>query len=94
MVEAVLTHASLQACMLLLYMKLHKKPQNHCPHLLVDLCAVVEAVLTSASHTPLQAGRVPRAHARHLAQTTMGLAGQAGHTPTGHHALGTATLQT
>jgi hypothetical protein len=62
-------------------------------HLLVDLCAMVEAVLTSARHAPLQAGRVPRSHARHLAQTTMSLAGQAGHTPAGHHTLGTATLQ-
>lgn len=63
-----------------------------CPHLLVDLSAVVEAVLTSAGHAPLQASRVPCADAGHLAQTPMGLAGQAGDAPASDHTLSPATL--
>lgn len=63
-------------------------PPSHPPtHLLVHLRAVVEAHGTRAGHGPAHAGRVPRADAGHLAQTAMGLAGQAGHAPAGHHAL-------
>lgn len=56
------------------------------------LGTVVVPVLTGASDREAHAGRVPRADARHLAETAVGLAGQAGHTPTGDDALGTVTL--
>lgn len=42
--------------------------------LLVDLCAVVVTLLTSAGHGEGHAGRMPGADAGHLAQTTMGFA--------------------
>mmetsp|Transcript_6025 Transcript_6025/g.14343 ORF Transcript_6025/g.14343 Transcript_6025/m.14343 type:complete len:373 (-) Transcript_6025:12-1130(-) len=56
-------------------------------HLLVVLRAVVVAVLTSARHGPLHLRRVPRADARHLAQTAVGLAREARHAPARDHAL-------
>ncbi|GIL83822.1 hypothetical protein Vretifemale_12554, partial [Volvox reticuliferus] len=61
-------------------------------YLLVDLGAVVEALLTGAGDSPLDTGRVPCANASHLAQATMGLARQARHTPALHHTLDTVTL--
>ena len=54
---------------------------------------MVVSVLTGAGHREADAGRVPRADARNLAQTPVGLAGQAGHTPTGDDALGSVTLR-
>lgn len=49
-------------------------------------------MLTGAGDREADAGRVPRTDARHLAEPPVGLAGQAGDTPTGDHALGTVTL--
>lgn len=40
--------------------------------LLVDLCAVVVALLTSTGHREGHAGRMPGTDAGHLTQTTMG----------------------
>jgi len=37
-----------------------------CAHLLVDLCTVVETLLTSAGHSPAHTGRVPSTNAGHL----------------------------
>mmetsp|Transcript_15710 Transcript_15710/g.38130 ORF Transcript_15710/g.38130 Transcript_15710/m.38130 type:complete len:293 (+) Transcript_15710:1847-2725(+) len=46
-------------------------------------------VLTGAGNGPAHAGRMPRADARHLAETAMCLAGQLGDTPTSNDALKT-----
>lgn len=56
------------------------------------LGTVVVAVLTGAGDREADTGRVPRADARHLAEPPVGLARQAGHTPTGDDALGTVAL--
>lgn len=53
---------------------------------------MVVSVLTSAGHREADAGRVPRADASHLAETTVGLARKTCNTPTGDDALGTVTL--
>lgn len=50
-------------------------------------------VLTGARHREADAGRVPRSDARNLAETTVGLARQASHAPTGDDTLGTVTLR-
>merc|ERR1711865_108769 len=60
--------------------------------LLVDLSTVMVTILTSTGHGVGHLGRMPGANASHLAQTTMGLARQASHAPTGGHTLGTPTL--
>ena len=49
-------------------------------------------MLTGAGHGEADAGRVPRADARDLAESPVGLTGQTGDTPTGDDALGTVTL--
>lgn len=49
-------------------------------------------MLTGTGHREADAGRVPRADASHLAETTVGLARQAGNAPTGDDTLGTVTL--
>merc|ERR1719192_917806 len=60
--------------------------------LLVDLRAVVVAVLTDAGHRVAHAGRMPRADASDLSETSVGLARQPCHAPTRDDALHTATL--
>ena len=77
-----------------------RTPPTHPPtHLLPDaqdalvlLRAVEVTILTGTGDRDVHAGRVPRTNARNLAQTTVGLAGQAAHTPTGNHTLHTVTL--
>lgn len=54
---------------------------------------MVVTVLTGAGDGEAHAGRVPRADASNLAQTTVGLTGQTGHAPTGDHTLGTVSLR-
>ncbi len=46
------------------------------PHLLVDLSAVVVALLTGTSHRESHTGRMPGSNTGHLTQTTMGLTRQ------------------
>merc|ERR1719517_426432 len=60
--------------------------------LLVDLCAVVVSVLTSTRDLELHASRMPRSDTGDLAETTMGLARETGHTPTRHDTVDTTTL--
>lgn len=49
-------------------------------------------MLTSAGDGEAHTGRVPRADASNLAQTTVGLPGKTGHAPTRDNALGTVSL--
>jgi len=60
--------------------------------LLVDLGTVMVTVLTSARDLELDAGRMPGTDTGDLAETTMGLTGQAGDTPTGDDTVDTATF--
>ena len=60
---------------------------------LIFLSAVVVAVLTSAGDGELHAGRVPRADARDLAQTSVRLARQASHAPPRDDALVSVTFR-
>ena len=49
-------------------------------------------MLTGAGDGEAHAGRVPRADASNLAQTTVGLPRKTGHAPTSDNALGTVSL--
>lgn len=53
---------------------------------------MVVSVLTGAGHREAHAGRVPRADARNLAETTVGLTRQTGDAPTGDDTLRSVTL--
>merc|ERR1711879_109272 len=53
----------------------------HSVPMLVDLGSVMVASLTRARHLELDSRRMPGADARHLAEASVGLAHQAGHTP-------------
>ena len=64
----------------------------HAVDLLVHLRAVVVAVLPAPRHGARDAGGVPGADARHLAEAAVGLAGQAGDAPARHHALAAVAL--
>jgi hypothetical protein len=64
----------------------------HLVDLLVQHGTVMVTVLTSACNGEADALRVPCANAGDLAQTTVGLAGQAGNTPTVDNTLETMTL--
>merc|ERR1719335_2170055 len=61
--------------------------------LLVDLRTVVVAELTGARGLELHALRVPRANARDLPETTMGLACETSHTPARDDTFPPATLR-
>jgi len=61
-------------------------------HTLVDLGTVMVTLLTSASHSELNAGRMPRTNTGDLAETTVSLAGKTGDTPTGNNTDVTVTL--
>ena len=60
--------------------------------LLVELSAVVHAVLTGTRNGPADTGRVPSSNASHAAEASVRLAGQAGDAETGDNAGETATL--
>jgi hypothetical protein len=60
--------------------------------LLVDLGTVMVTHLTSAGNRECHAGRMPGTDAGHLAQTTMGLTGQTGNSPTGSDTIVTFTF--
>ena len=59
--------------------------------LLVQLGTVVETVLTRAGHRVRDTGRMPCSNAGNLAQTSVRLTGQTGHTPTVHNTLESVT---
>ena len=54
---------------------------------------VVVPVLPTTRHSARHTGRVPRANTSDLTQPTVGLTREAGHTPTGDHALATVTCR-
>jgi len=60
--------------------------------LLVDLGTVMVTVLTGTGDLELDAGRMPSTDTGNLTETTMGLTGQAGNTPTSDDTVNTATL--
>jgi len=61
-------------------------------NLLVHLSTVMITVLTSAGHLELDTGRMPGTDTGDLAETTMGLTGQTGNTPTSGDTFVTLTL--
>jgi hypothetical protein len=58
---------------------------------LVDLGTVVVTLLTSAGDSKAHAGRVPGSDTGDLTETSVGLSGQSGDTPTADHTLGSVT---
>lgn len=54
---------------------LHAEASPNAVDLLVDLCAVMIALLTSSRHSGLDPARMPGAHTGHLPQALVGLAG-------------------
>merc|ERR1711966_101932 len=67
-------------------------PVGNAVDLLVHLGTVEVALLTGTRHGPPNAGRMPRADATNLAQTSVGLAGKLGDVPARDNALVTVTL--
>lgn len=61
-------------------------------HLLVDLSTVMEAMLTGAGYAPGNASGMPCTDASDLAQTTVGLAREAGDAPASDDTLCAAAL--
>mmetsp|Transcript_98879 Transcript_98879/g.137328 ORF Transcript_98879/g.137328 Transcript_98879/m.137328 type:complete len:324 (+) Transcript_98879:306-1277(+) len=61
-------------------------------NLFVDLGTMMIASLTGAWHVEGHTSRMPGANACNLSETTMCLACQAGHTPSGHHTVETLAL--
>ena len=57
-------------------------------HLLVHFGTVIHTHGTGAGNSPPNASRMPSANARHLAETTMRLAGETGDAPTGDNTFG------
>ena len=60
--------------------------------LLVDHGTVMVTFLTGTGDLELDVGRMPRTDTGDLTETTMGLTGQAGNTPTSNDTVNTATL--
>lgn len=71
----------------------HESHQQTHTHTQPHLSTVVVSVLTGAGDGEAHAGRVPRADASNLAETTVGLPGKTGHAPTRDNALGTVSLR-
>jgi len=64
----------------------------HTVDLLVDLRAVMVTVLTSTRNLELHTSWMPCSDTSDLAETTMGLTRETGHTPTSHNTVNTTTL--